>query len=129
MLRSVEDNFGLAHLGYAGQEGLRPFGSDILNNRSCGERMHLSVDPRHAEARSTQRFDFHVGSRFRRCRAGTLIKIVDPDDPADPRGLGRARTDGSGHAHIRAKLGGPSTATAVVKKKGCISDTAGIRIR
>lgn len=29
MLRSVEDIFGLPHLGYAGQEGLVPFGRDI----------------------------------------------------------------------------------------------------
>ena len=29
MLRSVEDIFGLAHLGYAGQEGLVSFGRDI----------------------------------------------------------------------------------------------------
>jgi hypothetical protein len=29
MLRSVEDIFGLDYLGYAGQEGLRPFGADV----------------------------------------------------------------------------------------------------
>lgn len=32
MLRSVEDFFGLAHLGYAAQSGLVPFGEDIFNN-------------------------------------------------------------------------------------------------
>ncbi|NKF23082.1 alkaline phosphatase family protein [Solimonas marina] len=32
MLRSVEDIFGLAHLGYADQADLTPFGSDIFNN-------------------------------------------------------------------------------------------------
>ncbi|HVT36929.1 MAG TPA: alkaline phosphatase family protein [Nevskiaceae bacterium] len=31
MLRTVEDIFGLQHLGYAGQNGLVPFGSDIFN--------------------------------------------------------------------------------------------------
>jgi phosphatidylinositol-3-phosphatase len=31
MLRSVEDLFGLAHLGYAGREGLRAFGADVFN--------------------------------------------------------------------------------------------------
>jgi hypothetical protein len=31
MLRSVEDSFGLAHLGYAGQSGLVPFGADVFN--------------------------------------------------------------------------------------------------
>jgi hypothetical protein len=37
LLRSVEDNFGLPHLGFAGQDGLRPFGEDILNQAGCGE--------------------------------------------------------------------------------------------
>jgi hypothetical protein len=36
MLRSIEDNFGLSHLGYAGQKGLKPFGSTVLNRPSCG---------------------------------------------------------------------------------------------
>ena len=33
MLRSVEDIFGLPHLGYAGMKGLRPFGSDVYTRR------------------------------------------------------------------------------------------------
>jgi phospholipase C len=32
LLRSIEDWFGLPHLGYAGQQGLRPFGTDIFNH-------------------------------------------------------------------------------------------------
>jgi hypothetical protein len=32
LLRSLEDNFGLAHLGYAGQPGLRAFGKDIFTD-------------------------------------------------------------------------------------------------
>ena len=35
MLASVEDIFGLSHLGYAAGPGATPFGSDIYN-RSCG---------------------------------------------------------------------------------------------
>jgi hypothetical protein len=35
LLRSIEDNFDLPHLGYAAQAGLQPFGKDILNNPSC----------------------------------------------------------------------------------------------
>src|SRR3954466_14408320 len=31
LLRSMEDLFGLSHLGYAGQDGLRPFGSGGYN--------------------------------------------------------------------------------------------------
>jgi phosphatidylinositol-3-phosphatase len=33
MLRSVEDIFGLPHLGYAGMSGLRPFGNDVYTQR------------------------------------------------------------------------------------------------
>jgi hypothetical protein len=35
LLRSIESNFGLPYLGYAGQAGLRPFGEDILNQPAC----------------------------------------------------------------------------------------------
>ena len=31
LLRSIEDLFGLPHLGYAGAAGLRPFGADVFN--------------------------------------------------------------------------------------------------
>jgi len=31
LLRSIEDWFGLEHLGYAGQQGVRPFGRDVFN--------------------------------------------------------------------------------------------------
>jgi hypothetical protein len=33
LLRSVEDLFGLAHLGYAGAPGLRAFGPDVFTAR------------------------------------------------------------------------------------------------
>ena len=32
LLRSVEDLFGLSHLGYAGMTGLAPFGADVFTN-------------------------------------------------------------------------------------------------
>ncbi len=32
LLRSIEDIFKLSHLGYAAQDGLTPFGSDIFTN-------------------------------------------------------------------------------------------------
>jgi hypothetical protein len=35
MLRSVEDLFGLSHLGYAGMNGLAPFGGDVYNGTGC----------------------------------------------------------------------------------------------
>jgi hypothetical protein len=33
LLRSIEDLFGLAHLGYAGRPDLKPFGADVYNGR------------------------------------------------------------------------------------------------
>jgi hypothetical protein len=33
LLRSIEDAFGLRHLGYAARRGLRPLGGDVLNRR------------------------------------------------------------------------------------------------
>ena len=38
LLRSVEDMFGLAHLGYAGQAGLAPFGTDIFTQPNARSR-------------------------------------------------------------------------------------------
>ncbi len=35
LLRSIEDNFSLPHLGYAGQAGLEAFGAKTLNRRRC----------------------------------------------------------------------------------------------
>jgi hypothetical protein len=35
LLRSIENNFGLARLGYAGQAGLLPLSVDVLNNPGC----------------------------------------------------------------------------------------------
>jgi phosphatidylinositol-3-phosphatase len=37
LLRSVEDLFGVGHLGYAAQAGLRPFGDDVFNGQRCIE--------------------------------------------------------------------------------------------
>jgi hypothetical protein len=36
LLRTIEDVFGLPHLGYAGQDGLKPFGSDVFQARGSG---------------------------------------------------------------------------------------------
>ncbi len=46
LLRWVEDDFGLSHLGYAAATGLKPFGKDVLSQPSCpspcpaGRRYH-----------------------------------------------------------------------------------------
>jgi hypothetical protein len=36
LLRSVEDLFGLAHLGYAGMAGLKPFGDEVFASAATG---------------------------------------------------------------------------------------------
>jgi len=36
LLRSIEDLFGLSHLGYAARPELKPFGSDVYNARAAG---------------------------------------------------------------------------------------------
>jgi phosphatidylinositol-3-phosphatase len=38
LLRSVEDNFGLPRLGYAGQRGLHAFRANVLNRPACRAR-------------------------------------------------------------------------------------------
>jgi hypothetical protein len=45
MLRSVEDMFGLTHLGYAGQDGLVPFGSDVFTKPDCGAASGPCANP------------------------------------------------------------------------------------
>jgi hypothetical protein len=51
LLRSIEDDFGLSHLGYAGQGGLQPFGGDILNNPGCPVKRKKCKRKRHKKHR------------------------------------------------------------------------------
>ena len=44
LLRSIERNFRLPYLGYAGQSGLRPFGRDILSRAGCGGKSRMHAD-------------------------------------------------------------------------------------
>lgn len=46
LLRSIEDWFGLPHLAYAGQQGLRPFGNDVFTREAAAagtESWHRST--------------------------------------------------------------------------------------
>jgi phosphatidylinositol-3-phosphatase len=47
LLRSIENNFGLSHLGYAGQAGLKPFGEDVLNDPGCSGSLRICKKRRH----------------------------------------------------------------------------------
>jgi hypothetical protein len=109
MLRSVEDNFGLPHLGYAGTQGLKPFGRKTLNRASCGEQMHLHATPAQAAAKQRQGFHFRVTSPLHRCRTGVRIRFAHQ----------RAQTGRRGRAVIHAKLHNPGRHIAAAREPGC----------
>ena len=52
LLRSAEDLFGLGHLGFAGQAGLKPFGADVYNARGGALRIRVRGVPKHGCARA-----------------------------------------------------------------------------
>ncbi len=129
MLRSIEDNFGLPHLGFAGRQGLRPFGSDVLNHPGCGERIRLSVRPRHLHG-GPANIHFRVRSRYPRCYRHVLVKLIEPDPSRRSRGGGRhTLTDASGRARIKRRLEPGSNLLAVARHRGCIADRAHLRVR
>jgi hypothetical protein len=57
LLRSIEDLFGLSHLGYAAQTGLAPFGSDVYNARGAAGRRRAARErrPSHRDGRGLSR--------------------------------------------------------------------------
>jgi hypothetical protein len=107
-LRSVEDAFGLDHLGYAGQDGLAPFGSDIYTQGDCGEAMKLKVKPKHPSAGG--KLKAKVKSQLDRCRAG--VKVKAPGDSA--------KTNAKGKATLKPKIGAKPV-TVKASKKGCLT--------
>ncbi len=118
-LRWVEDNFGLAHLGYAAQAGLRPFGSDVFTNPGCGERMKVKVKPRHPRAGRRTVFRFRIASPLQRCTAGVRIGFA-----------GKHRlTNALGKAKIRKRFGKRGVRVARVSAAGCDPARKRIRIR
>ena len=81
LLRSSEDLFGLSHLGYAGQLGLRAFGSDVFNS-GPPKLTALRVRPRRIRARprraaASYRLSqpAHVTFRIQRARRGRWRRV------------------------------------------------------
>jgi hypothetical protein len=76
LLRSIEDNFGLPHLGYAAQAGLQPFGRDILNVPSCPRgatpckprRKHKKKHKRAAEVSKHKKHKKHKAKKCKKKR-------------------------------------------------------------
>ncbi len=116
MLRSLEDNFGLTHLGYAGQRGLKPFDAMILNRPACGRRLRLRVRPRRAAAGSPVTFRFRARSRFARCRRHAVIRFNGEKVRTNRRGRGRIRTTLPAGRSV-----------AVARHRGCAPGRARVR--
>jgi hypothetical protein len=59
LLRSLEDLFGLSHLGYAGAAGLRPFGADVFNATPAPATAPQARKPRRHRAKHHRRHRRH----------------------------------------------------------------------
>jgi phosphatidylinositol-3-phosphatase len=119
LLRWVEDNFGLPYLGYAGQQGLRSFGSDVFTRPGCQETPQLNVRPRRPRAGKRVAFRFRVESPLRRCKRGVLVRFA-----------GKAKlTDDQGRARIVKRFRKKGRRVARTYATGCDLASKRVRIR
>jgi phosphatidylinositol-3-phosphatase len=116
-LRWLEDNFGLTYLGYAGQQGLKSFGSDVFTKPGCGEQPQLKVRPKHPRAGKRIVFRFRVDSPLQRCKQGVLIGFVGK----------HRKTHANGRARIKKRFAKAGVRVAKARAPGC--DLARKRIR
>ena len=130
LLRSVEDNFGLPHLGYAGQEGLQPFDTKVLNRPDCQEKLRPKVEPKKLAAGERTTVKIKVRSRYARCYRNALVKLIDRSDPGRPQGARRrARTNDVGRAEIRTRVRAGTKLVARASKNGCVSGSVPVKVR
>jgi hypothetical protein len=97
LLRSVEDIFGLGHLGYAGQAGLRAFGDDVYGRASApgaipGVGQPVAPAPKVAAPSCTTRK--LARARRGRLRRGSLLASVRINRRVDARPLLTVRLAG-----------------------------------
>jgi hypothetical protein len=114
LLRSLEDGFGLSHLGYAGAAGLRPLGGDVYTRPDCGERMRVR-----ATAKGGGAVAVRVSSALSRCTGGVRVSA---------RSARSKRTNARGRTtlHVRA---GHHVRRVRAAKPGCTSDSARVAAR
>lgn len=96
LLRSVEDLFGLSHLGYAGQAGLRALGSDLFTCYRPGRPR-----PRHGRLPTGSEIKLAVIGQGTAARPSVEIKLWHPGRvrvSVSPIGGHRRRAVGSAHA-------------------------------
>jgi hypothetical protein len=116
-LRWIEANFGLTYLGYAGQQDLKPFGSDVFTQPGCEEQPQLKVRPRHPHAGKRTAFRFRVNSPLRRCRQGVRIGFAGK----------HRKTNVKGKARIAKRFAKAGVRIARARAPGC--DLARKRVR
>jgi hypothetical protein len=114
LLRSLEDGFGLSHLGYAAAAGLRPLGGDVYTRPDCGERMRVR-----AAARNGGAIEVRVRSALSRCTGGVRVSA----NGAEPE-----RTDARGRATLHVSAG-HHPKRVLAAKHGCTSDSARVAAR
>jgi hypothetical protein len=99
LLRSIEDLFGLAHLGYAGQQGLRAFGDDVFNAKPAAPRTCTPGKLPQVKRRGYPRGTFLAVARLKgrililtTRRAGSLVVRVGRKRVAAPKRLAGCKT-------------------------------------
>ncbi|MDX6653676.1 MAG: acid phosphatase, partial [Solirubrobacterales bacterium] len=139
-LRWMEDNWGLTHLGAAGTEGLRPFGTDVFTDPECttgltgtggggggaggaagssGPPTHLKITPRKVKAGTLQMFHLSLTSGTVSCREAAIIHFAGH----------KTHTSRKGKARITARLPHPGKFTAVARPTACKLSKATVHAR
>jgi phospholipase C len=118
MLRSIEDLFGLPHLGYAAQQGLEVFDEAVFNHTPC-VGIDLTRKPKKAEVGEKTRFRFQVSSDGADCIRGVEIRFAGE----------RQFTNADGQAKIRTILKSARRYRVRATKGGCDPDSAKIRAK
>ncbi len=118
LLRSVEDLFGLGHLGYAARAGLDAFGGKLFTHRPCLD-IHLRAHPRKARVGKRRRFRFRVRSGAKSCERGVRIRF----------GGKTRRTNAKGKVKIPKKFHRRGRHRAKATKPDCGPDRAKIKVR
>jgi len=118
LLRSIEDNFGLAHLGFAGQAGLRPFGDDILNRKDCSRGITLKVRPKHPPAGKKVKFRFRARSQVPACISGVTIRFAGRRITTNSLGKAKLKMRApAGKRRAKARTGDCGSARAKVRAR------------
>jgi hypothetical protein len=112
LLRSVEDLYGLGHLGYAGQAGLKPFGSDLYNRTP---KLTLKVSPKRIRQHKRRTLRIRVNRPAKLYFGGRCKR--------------RPRTVGlSGKRRLKVRLHHSGRCRVLAKRKGWKSARARVRV-